>query len=128
MHFISFAQQVAQSLPAVQIYQMNDTWEAARVCEHWFALFTEHNDTPLVNLKADPADARLLCETYQGITPAYHMNKKHWISVYANSDVSDELLRELVIDSYLNVVSKLPKSKQPVDPEHFEYKSSSVIS
>ena len=30
----------------------------------------------MVNLKADPQDARALCESFESITPGYHMNKK----------------------------------------------------
>lgn len=125
MDFIALAKQIAQELPAAEIYPFADRWDAARVCEKWFALFTEHQGNAIINLKADPADAKLLCETYEGITPGYHMNKKHWISVYAHKDVNDQLLRELIIDSYLNVVASLPKAMQPVHPERFARESSS---
>lgn len=111
--------QFAQTLPGCEIYTFVESWEAARVAGKWFALFTEHEGKALINLKADPTDARLLCETYEGITPAYHMNKKHWISVYLDSNVSEELIHQLIIESYLTVVSKLPKRLQPVNPENF---------
>ena len=34
----------------------------------------------VINLKCSPDDAPALCMT-DGIFPAYHMNKKHWVSV-----------------------------------------------
>lgn len=111
----------AQNLPGSEIYTFVEDWEAARVAGKWFALFTEHDGKAIVNLKADPTDVRLLRETYEGITPAYHMNKKHWISVYLNSDVSDELLLQLIVESYLTVVSKLPKRLRPINPENFAH-------
>ena len=40
------------------------------------------------------------------------MNKKHWISVYFNKDVSDKMIKDLVKQSYEIVVSSLPKKKK----------------
>ena len=46
---------------------------------------------------------------YDGIRPGYHMNKRHWISVYFNSDVHDDKIKELVRKSYDLIVTSLPK-------------------
>lgn len=62
-----------------------------------------------VNLKSDPEKAIDLRETYSGIIPGYHMNKKHWNTVMINSDVSDQLLKEMIDDSYQLVFLSLPK-------------------
>lgn len=62
-----------------------------------------------VNLKSDPEKAIDLRETYSGIIPGYHMNKKHWNTVMINSDVSDQLLKEMIDDSYQLVYLSLPK-------------------
>ena len=35
-----------------------------------------------------------------GIYPAYHMNKKHWITIVLDDSLEDELLFRLVDDSY----------------------------
>jgi predicted DNA-binding protein (MmcQ/YjbR family) len=40
------------------------------------------------------------------------MNKKHWNTIEANSDVDDNLLKELVDDSYALIVSKLTKKQK----------------
>lgn len=53
------------------------------------------------------------------ITPGYHMNKKHWITLEAGEGVDEKLAEELVTDSYLLVVSQLPKAEQPVDPHTY---------
>jgi predicted DNA-binding protein (MmcQ/YjbR family) len=53
-----------------------------------------------VVLKADPDNAVALCEQYADITPGYHMNKKHWITVDGGGTVDEKLVRQLVIDSY----------------------------
>lgn len=44
------------------------------------------------------------------------MNKKHWISVMPGPGINEELIRELVVESYLLVVGGLPKYQRPVDP------------
>jgi predicted DNA-binding protein (MmcQ/YjbR family) len=40
------------------------------------------------------------------------MNKKHWNTISANSDVNDELFRELIDHSYELVKSSLPKKER----------------
>ena len=62
-----------------------------------------------VNLKCDPERAVELREQYEGIIPGWHMNKKHWNTVYLEKDVQPDLVRELIDHSYDTVVSKLPK-------------------
>ncbi len=66
-------------------------------------------DFDSVNLKSNPEVAIELRERYTSIIPGYHMNKKHWNTVLLNGDVSDNLLRDLVDESYLLVVQNLPK-------------------
>jgi len=61
-----------------------------------------------VNLKCNPERAILLREEFEGIQPGYHMNKKHWNTVYFEG-VSDKLCRELIDHSYELVVLGLPK-------------------
>ena len=57
-------------------------------------------DFDFINMKCGPLKAVELRELYQGIRPGYHMNKKHWNSVYVNQDVPDELIYELIKKSY----------------------------
>lgn len=73
-----------------------------------FAL-TDVEDFDSINLKCDPDRAIELRERYDAIQPGYHMNKKHWNTVSLNSNLSDELIRELIEHSYDLVFQKLPK-------------------
>ena len=66
----------------------------------WFAAILAHDGRWMVNLKCDPIESEFLQSVYQGVTPGYHMNKIHWISVYFESDVPDELLKQLTIASF----------------------------
>jgi len=61
------------------------------------------------NLKCDPEKSIELREEYNGIKPGYHMSKKHWNSVYINSDVNDVLFKELILHSYDLVFDSLTK-------------------
>ena len=108
----------ALELPASELYPFNEEWEVARVCGKWFMISTVRGKR-MVNLKTDPEEARALCESFESITPGYHMNKKHWISIQPGADITESLVQELVTDSYLLVVASLPRAERPVDPARF---------
>src|SRR6056300_1099578 len=66
-----------------------------------------------INLKCLPEKAVELREEYEGINPGWHMNKKHWNKVTINnSDVSDDLVRELINHSYEQLIKSFPKKVQ----------------
>jgi predicted DNA-binding protein (MmcQ/YjbR family) len=68
-------------------------------------------DHPRLTLKCDPQDAAALVATYTEITPGYHMNKKHWISVDLPS--AEAPAQELISDAYRLVVASLPRDQRP---------------
>lgn len=78
-----------------------------------FALVGLEHLPMFVNLKCDPVRALELRATYEGVEPGWHMNKKSWNSVYLESDVPADLVRELVRHSYDLVVDSLPAGKRP---------------
>lgn len=63
------------------------------------------------NVKCEPHYALELREEYaHTVFPGYHMNKKHWNTVFAQRQLPDSKLLELVDHSYQRVVQGLPKS------------------
>lgn len=65
-------------------------------------------DEQKITLKCDPEKALVLREAYEGVCAGFHTNKKHWNTVTINSsDVSDDLVRELINHSYDSVVKGL---------------------
>ena len=62
-----------------------------------------------VNLKCDPERAVDLREQHPGITPGYHMNKRHWNTVRPDGGVPPRLLLELARHSYELVRASLPR-------------------
>jgi predicted DNA-binding protein (MmcQ/YjbR family) len=82
-------------------------------------LHTWVTSEPIVILKATPADSRSLRNAREDITPGYHMNKQHWITLHPDGDLDGPAIDDLLTESYLLVVEDLPKKQQPVDPETF---------
>ena len=73
-----------------------------------FAL-TNINEFEFINLKVDPEESLKLQEEYDAITPGWHMNKKHWISVAMDESLPDEFVEKLIENSYNIVLKSLPK-------------------
>lgn len=66
----------------------------------WFALMMNVGGREMVNLKCDPQESEFLRKVFEGVIPAYHMNKVHWNSVYLDSDVPAEEIRRMVRNSF----------------------------
>jgi predicted DNA-binding protein (MmcQ/YjbR family) len=65
-----------------------------------------------INLKCEPEKAIEFRENYSGVQPGYHMNKKHWNTVYFDDSFSDADAKKWIDDSYNLVVKSLTKSQQ----------------
>lgn len=76
-----------------------------------FAL-TDIDGFESVNLKCKPEDCIELRERYSGIIAGYHMNKKHWNTVYTDGSVSDEMIKKLISISYELVVDGLTRKQK----------------
>jgi predicted DNA-binding protein (MmcQ/YjbR family) len=53
-----------------------------------------------VNLKCEPDLAIELREQFDAVTPGYHMNKKHWNTIYVNGHLSHSQLVDFIFNSY----------------------------
>ncbi|MDR3050935.1 MAG: MmcQ/YjbR family DNA-binding protein [Oscillospiraceae bacterium] len=65
-----------------------------------FALIYVRNGKLCVNLKCDPLEADFLRQAFEGVTPAYHMNKEHWNTVTVGSDVQEVEIKRQIGNSY----------------------------
>ncbi|WP_024953564.1 MmcQ/YjbR family DNA-binding protein [Sulfurospirillum arcachonense] len=92
-------------------YPFDEVVRVYRVSNKMFALFVDE-ELLHINLKCDPIYALELRSIYEGIKAGYHMNKKHWNTVSANTDVTDSLLKELIDHSYELIYNKLPKKQR----------------
>jgi predicted DNA-binding protein (MmcQ/YjbR family) len=110
---VKHAHRFALEMPFTdQSWPFGPEYDVYRVNGKIFMIAMTLRGKPLINLKADPQKALLHQEIYQSITPGYHMNKKHWITVYGGDDISPELVEDLITDSWHKVVDKLPKRDQ----------------
>lgn len=89
-----------------------DTWVLRHIdSRKWFGIIMLHNGRWLVNLKVDPMEGEFLKKAFSGILPAYHMNKVHWISVELESDVPQEELMRLTLNSFSLTDKKTKRAK-----------------
>lgn len=62
------------------------------------------NEVEIINLKLNP-DKIIQLLKQNGYYPAYHMNKKNWISVILDNTISDEDIMALVAESYFSTIT-----------------------
>jgi predicted DNA-binding protein (MmcQ/YjbR family) len=83
-----------------------------KVAGKMFAL-SRLRERPLrVSLKCEPALAEQLRQAHPAVQPGYHLNKRHWNTVMLDGSLSDEMVRDMVEDSYDLVVSALPRARR----------------
>jgi predicted DNA-binding protein (MmcQ/YjbR family) len=78
-----------------------------------FAISPLHRSTPLrVSLKCEPGLAEQLRAGHEAITPGYHLNKRHWNTVELDGSLPDDMVRDMIEDSYDLIVARLPRRRQ----------------
>ena len=82
-----------------------------KVVGKMFALTASENAGG-VSLKCDPHLAEVLREQYAGVTPGYHLNKRHWNSVSLTADVPEAEILRLIGHSYDLVRASLTKKQR----------------
>ncbi len=111
---LEFAMATAAQLPAVtHEHPFGPEWEVFKVVGKVFLLATEVPGQPVVTLKCEPEHSRALQQQYAEVVPGYHMNKQHWLTIRAGGAVPQDLVDELVRNSYELVVAGLPRTKRP---------------
>jgi len=77
-----------------------------------FALSQLGAESLRVSLKCDPELAEGLRGAHAAVLPGYHLNKRHWNTVIVDGSLPDEVIRDMIEDSYDLVVSKLPRARR----------------
>ena len=85
-----------------------EQWISWRIVGKWFLLMQLDAPEPRVAVKLQPEVGTALREQYDGVKPAYHMNKVHWSDLYLNQ-LDADFVKQQITASYQLVVSKLPK-------------------
>ncbi|HCJ7364443.1 MmcQ/YjbR family DNA-binding protein [Enterobacter hormaechei] len=107
------ARRVALEMPFTEhCWPFGPEYDVFKVGGKIFMLMATAHGRAHVSLKSDPEKSLLNQQIYRGVEPGYHLNKKHWISLYGTDDVTPELVTDLITDSWNLVVDKLPKKDQ----------------
>jgi len=80
-----------------------------KVMGKMFALFPDQGELT-INLKCDPDEALFLRDIYPAVQPGYHMNKRHWNTVFLDGSIPEDVLQRMIDDSYALVVGSLPRT------------------
>ncbi|MCM1092147.1 MAG: MmcQ/YjbR family DNA-binding protein [Butyrivibrio sp.] len=85
----------------------------------WFALvmsvgreklgLSGYGYVDVINLKIDDMMFRDILIRQEGIIPAYHMNKEHWITVLLDGTVEEDKVYDLIDVSFMATASKKKK-------------------
>ena len=98
-----------QHAGAIEDFPFGPEHSVFKVAGKMFAL-SALDRTPLeVSVKCEPALAEQLRAAHPAIQPGYHLNKRHWNTITLDGSLPDQLVRDLIEDSYDLVVSALPK-------------------
>jgi len=112
------AARTAAGLPgAACTHPFGPEHDVFKVAGRIFLMTTEAPGEPVVTLKCEPPHAEALRQGFGTITPGYHMNKRHWISVAAGPGITEELVAELVLNAYELVVEGLPEHTRRALPQ-----------
>jgi predicted DNA-binding protein (MmcQ/YjbR family) len=65
-----------------------------------------------VSVKCEPELARQHRMSYPAIRPGYHLNKRHWNTITLDGSIPDEIVFDMIEDSYDLVVAGLPRAKR----------------
>ena len=103
---LSLSRQVTEDLFA-------DEWISWRIGGKWFLLMQLDAPEPRVAVKLPPEVGLNLREQYNGVQPAYHMNKRHWNDLYLNQ-LPDGFVKEQIKASYNLVAQSHFGAKKPI--------------
>ncbi|WP_026544893.1 MULTISPECIES: MmcQ/YjbR family DNA-binding protein [Arthrobacter] len=91
--------------PEASVFKVRAPGGAAKM----FALSNLGSPALAISLKCEPDLAEQLRAAHPGITGAWHLNKTHWNGVDCTGSLPDEMIRDMIEDSYDLVVATLPK-------------------
>ena len=76
-----------------------------------FAISLLRSSPLKISLKCEPELAEQLRGSYpDAITPGYHLNKRHWNTVLLDGSLPDDMVRDMVEDSYDLIVAAMPRA------------------
>lgn len=82
-----------------------------------------NEEVEIIDIKLDPSEIEELLKQ-DGFYPAYHMNKKSWITIILNNTISDKKIVSLIEKSYSYTLTNRNSAKNewliPANPKYFD--------
>ena len=66
-----------------------------------------------LSVKCEPDLAVQLRAAHPAIAPGYHLNKRHWNTITLDGSLPDQMVADLLTDSYDLVAASLPRARRP---------------
>ena len=102
---LEYGQKLAFS---IQSQPFGPDCEVFKIFDKMFMLIGSYSGKLIITVKCKPEKSLEYQELYASISAGYHMNKQHWISIASNSDITADLVQDLIQDSYDLIVKQLP--------------------
>ncbi len=100
------------SLPEVEeCFPFDEVTLVMKTCGKMFTLIPLDEVETCISVKCNPDLATELREMYNCVRPAFHMNKKHWNTIFISPEVNEKQIKEWIKLSYELVKMKLPKRR-----------------
>jgi predicted DNA-binding protein (MmcQ/YjbR family) len=97
---------------AVEDFPFGFETSVFKVAGKMFAISQLDGQPLSVSLKSDPELALSLRAAHPAIRPGYHLNKRHWNTVTIDGSLSDQMVLEMIEDSYDLVVKSLTRAQR----------------
>ena len=97
---------------AVEDFPFNAETSVFKVAGKIFAISQLDGEPLSVSLKCDPEIALSLRAAHPAIRAGYHLNKRHWNTVTIDGSLSEQLILEMIEDSYDLVVRSLTRAQR----------------
>ena len=97
---------------ATEEFPFDATTSVFKVGGKMFALSNLGAEPLRVSVKCEPDLAERLRASYSTIVPGYHLNKRHWNTIILDGSLPDDLVYEMLEDSYDLVVEGLPRAER----------------
>jgi predicted DNA-binding protein (MmcQ/YjbR family) len=102
------------SLPgSVETFPFGPETSVFKVAGKMFALSQLARRPLRVSLKCEPGLAEHLREAHAAVLPGYHLNKRHWNTVIIDGSLPEQMVKDMIEDSYDLVVSKVGRAERP---------------
>jgi predicted DNA-binding protein (MmcQ/YjbR family) len=102
-----------EALPGAALdHPFGPTVQVFKIAGRMFAILSRRNDRLALSLKCDPFLSEILRAEHACITPGYHLNKRHWITIEVDGSLGDDEVFGLIEHSYDRVRSKLAEAER----------------